>query len=93
MSKVLASVKPCKELLKETFEQLVYSGESLKVYPPATEDQISALWQEMNKIDPTLNRTDTSHASVQDKAEFQAFFEKHCRARHYMFCVKKCEGH
>ena len=90
-SKVLASVQPCKELLKETFERLVYSGESLKVYPPTTEDQISALWQEMNEIDPTLNRTDTSRASVQDKAEFQAFFEKRCRARHYMFCVKKCE--
>ena len=88
--KVLASVQPCKDLLSEMFSRMTYSGIPLQMFQAASLESIDNLWSNMNNIDTNLSRSDTTRVVVQNKAEFQEFYKKHCLDRHYMFSVKKC---
>ena len=88
--KVLESVQPCKDLLADRFRRVTFSKNPLQTFTPATQDSMDNLWNRMQNIDPTLTRSDTTRVVVQNKVQFQDFYTKHCRDRHYWFSVKKC---
>ncbi|XP_064639098.1 uncharacterized protein LOC135494758 [Lineus longissimus] len=49
------------------------------------------MWEEMSAIDATLERGLLKQSDIKKKAELQRFLSTHCRIRHYMFCIKKCD--
>ena len=57
---------------------------------PATDDDISDLWGELQSVDASLQQSDTTAAKVKDKVAFQQFRSKHMVARHYFISLKKC---
>ena len=87
---VLNSTKGCKELLSSIFERLEYSNRPISTFHAATEEEITALWSEISKIDETVSQLDTSMAAIQKKEKFMQFFYSHCKRRHYLLSVKKC---
>ena len=88
--KILESTQGCKNLLSSVFERLVYSGEPLRSFNPATEEEINVLWSEITKIDPSLSPSDSTTATISKKEVFMNFYNTHCKSRHYLFSVKKC---
>ena len=57
---------------------------------PATDEDISDLWAEVQKIEPSMQQTDTTAAKVKDKAAFNQFLSKHMVSRHYFISLMKC---
>ena len=60
------------------------------VFVAATEEEIHSLWENVRKIDGSLERTDTTKELTKGKKEYQEFMHSHCKIRHYMFSIKKC---
>ena len=57
---------------------------------PAEEEEISALWDEVQRVDASLSPSDTTAEKVKDKADFKSFLAKHMVERHYFLSLKKC---
>ena len=89
--KVIESVYPCKELLKDVIERCTFSKEALTVLDASTDDEIDQMWSEMKKVDESVSRDDKSKVKIEKKEEFQVFYKNHCLNRHYFFSVKKCK--
>ena len=59
------------------------------VFVATTEEEIQSLWDNVRKIDGSLERTDTTKVLTKGK-ELQEFMQSHCKICHYIFSVKKC---
>ena len=66
-------------------KRLKYTGHSLSVFQPATEDQIDSIWSFMERIDSTVSRTDTTQAKIRSKKKLKDFLESHCKCRYVLF--------
>lgn len=60
------------------------------MFTAATEEEIQSLWDDVRKIDGSLEPADTTKVLTKGKKELQEFMQSHCKVRHYMFSVKKC---
>lgn len=75
---VSQSLQPVTNLLGSLrIERLQLHNKPVKCGEPATDDEIDELWEEMQHVDPTLLRTDTTAAAVREKQQLQAFMQ-HC---------------
>ena len=54
------SLKQPMELLVDVFTRLSLKGEKVEMGQPATEDEMEQLWDEVQKIDSTLQQSDTT---------------------------------
>ena len=88
--KILESTQVCKSLLSSIFERLVYSGDPITSFIPATAKEMNLLWSEITKIDQSLSPSDSTTAAITKKDVFMNFYQTHCKSRHYLFSVKKC---
>ena len=86
------SIEPVKELLGSVFQRLSLKGKVFKTFHSASEAAIEDLFLEILRIDPNLDRLDTTKAKVQDKHALLEFMKSHCLSRHYMFSVMKCRS-
>ena len=84
------SVQPCKDLLSSLIARLCLHEEVMTPSECATDEDISDLRAEVQKIEPTLQQTDTTAAKVKDKAAFNQFLSKHMVSRHYFISLMKC---
>ena len=87
--KILGSTQVCKSLLSSIFERLVYSGDPITSFIPATDKEMNLLWSEITKIDQSLSPSDSTTAAITKKDVFMNFYQTHCKSRHYLFSVKK----
>ena len=88
--KILESTQVCKSLLSSIFERLVYSGDPITSFIPATYKEMNLLWSEITKIDQSLSPSDSTTAAITKKDVFMNFYQTHCKSRHYLFSIKKC---
>ena len=87
---ILESTQVCKSLLSSIFERLVYSGDPITSFIPATDKEMNLLWSETTKIDQSISPSDSTTAAITKKDVFMNFYQTHCKSRHYLFSVKKC---
>ena len=86
---VVESVRPIKQLLGEVFERLSLKGKQFKTVDAAADLDLDKLWEELTRVDASVERGDTTKAKIKPESELLKFFETHCVQRHYMFSVKK----
>ena len=85
-----ASLQPYKEFLSSLVTRLHLHDDKMTPCDPATDDDISDLWGELQSVDASLQQSDMTAAKVKDKVAFQQFLSKHMVARHYFISPKKC---
>ena len=88
--KVKESMQPIKDLLSNVFQRLSLKEKNFKIFHACSEEDMNVLWEEIKKVDSSLEKSDTSKERVQDKVFLQNFLSNHCRVRQYCFQVKKC---
>ena len=89
MEDILDALEQPKSLLSSLFSRLKLKEKPFSVFVAATEEEIQSLWDNVRKIDGSLERTDTTKVLTKGKEELQEFMQNHCKIRHYMFSVKK----
>ena len=87
---ILDALERPKSLLSGLFCRLKLKENPFSVFVAATEEEIHSLWENVRKIDGSLERTDTTKELTKGKKEYQEFMHSHCKIRHYMFSIKKC---
>lgn len=87
---ILDALEQPKSLLSSLFSWLKLKEKPFSVFVAATEEEIQSLWDNVRKVDGSLERTDTTKVLTKRKKELQEFMQSHCKIRHYMFSVKKC---
>ena len=80
---ILDSLERPKRLLSCLFQRLMLKEEPFSVFTPASEEVISSLWENIQQIDSSLERKDTTQKLIQDKKQLIDFLESHCKVRHY----------
>ena len=55
-----------------------------------SEEDIEQLWQNILRIDSTLQKSDTQKRCLKSRPALQSFMEHCCIERRYFFCSKKC---
>ena len=88
---VVESVRPMKDLLLNIFTRLKLKENYFKTFDSASETDITELWNEILRIEPSLTPTDTTKEKISKKHNLLEFIKHHCVQRHYMFSIKKCE--
>ena len=73
--KILESTQVCKSLLSSIFERLVYSGDPITSFIPATDKEMNLLWSEITKIDQSLSPSDSTTAAITKKDVFMNFYQ------------------
>ena len=73
--KILESTQLCKSLLSSIFERLVYSGDPITSFIPATDKEMNLLWSEITKIDQSLSPSDSTTAAITKKDVFMNFYQ------------------
>lgn len=86
------SLTHVKSLLVQLLDRLQLKGNKFIPFFPASEDDISSLWDELvQHVDSTLNREETiTKKKLPGKKDLHAFMKHCCVRRHYSFQVKKC---
>ena len=85
----LESIQAPISLLNGLFERLMLHEEPVRTGSPTTEEEMDSLWLEMEQVDPTLCRNETTAMMVKNKERFQAFVS-HCMVRErYFVSIKK----
>ena len=89
-NEVVESVRNVKDLFS-VFRKLSLKGKPFEMFNSAIETEMNNVFSEMLKVDPTVNRDDTTAQKVKNKDELLKFLDTHCVRRNYMFSVKKCD--
>ena len=89
-TEVLNSVKNTVDLTKTLFQRLKLKDKPFHTQDPPTDEEMKVLWDEILKIDNSLEQSDTTAAKVSKKQKFMEFLKTHCFERHYVFGVRKC---
>lgn len=84
------SVRPAIALMEDVFSRLKLHDEHVTTMPQASADEMEELWQMMESIDSTVQRSDTTQEKTKDKVKLKEFMEHCCCSRHYFFSIKKC---
>ena len=87
---VIDSVKGVKDLLGQVFSKLSLKGKHFKIFEAAKQNELDDLFAELSKIDPTVDKTDTTAKKLDKHPVMMEFLKSHCVQRNYMFSVKKC---
>jgi hypothetical protein len=88
---VLDSIAPVKVLLTQLFERLQLKEESFKPIAAASEEDIDAIWNLIQEIEPSLVRGESLRKEhLLHKEGLRKFIDHCCIRRHYFFVVKKC---
>ena len=87
---VLDSMQQPITLLETVTCRLYLKDRPFQIFHAATTQNIDDMWDNMQQVDDSLLRTDTTKKLVKNKEKFQEFIKKHCVIRHYFFSVKKC---
>ncbi len=71
--------------------RLKLKDKSFTPFFPASEADIDALWNEVVRVDSTLNREESiTTKKLPGKKDLHAFLQHCCTRRHYCFQIKKC---
>jgi hypothetical protein len=87
---VLDAIAPMKALLQGIFMRLHLKDHKYETFEAASKFEMDELWKNILSVDDTITRETTTKAGIQKKDKFQDFLKQHCKVRHYMFSVKKC---
>ena len=80
-----------KSLLVQLLSRLKLKGKTFAPFFPASEADTIALWDEVQRVDSTLDREESlTKKMLPGKKDLQAFLKHCCIRRHYSFQVKKC---
>ncbi|PKY18698.1 hypothetical protein RhiirB3_492222 [Rhizophagus irregularis] len=86
----LNSLFPTIELMENLIKRLELKEEPFETFKPASEEEMTVLWDSLLLIDDSLTIEDNSKKSIQNKFKFLEFYNHCCRSRHYFFEIKKC---
>ena len=64
--------------------------EPLTLQTACSEEEIEQLWQNIQRVDSTVQKTDTQKHCLKSQPALQSFMEHCCIERQYFFCIKKC---
>ncbi len=84
------SLEAPKTLLYSLFRRLKLKDEPVREFHASSDCDIDAFWDVIREVDDTLTQNDTTAKLLLPKKKLQAFFDSHCKRRHYMFSVMKC---
>lgn len=91
-SEVLDALAPMKALLQGIFIRLQLKDHKFETFEAASKLEMDELWKHILAVDDTVTPETTTKAGIQNKEKFQDFLQRHCKVRHYMFSVKKCNS-
>ena len=89
---VLDAVAPMKALLQGIFTRLHLADHRFETFEAATKLAMEELWKNILAVDATITPEDTTKAKMREKEGFKKFLQQHCKVRHYMFSIKKCNS-
>ena len=81
-----------KALLQGIFTRLHLKDHRFEVFEAASELAIEELWRNILVVVNTITPEDTTKAEMRKKDGFKNFLQQHCKVRHYMFSIKKCNS-
>jgi hypothetical protein len=85
----LNSLKPSITKLAERFELASWTGESLQQFDAATDDEVKAMWEQVLKIDGSLEIGKLTKAGLAGKQPLQEFLKCHTLLRKYPMHIFK----
>ena len=87
---LLDSIEPVKALLSALFLQLKLKEDPFSVFSAATIGEINCFWDTILKVDHLMSKGDCTKKVLQDRPDLVKFLKHCCKARHYLFSIKKC---
>ena len=85
------SLSHVKSLLVQLLGRLQLKGKTFLPFFPASDADIDSLWDEVLKVDSTLNKEESiTKKNLPGKKDLQTFLKHCCVRRHYSLQVKKC---
>ena len=87
---VLDSVEPVKTLLQGIFARLKLKDHNFQSFQACSNADMEDMWQKILTVDGTLNRKNLRKEDISSKTALLDFLQVHCKIRHYMFSIKKC---
>ena len=87
---IVQSLSPAKELIVDVLKRLQLKGKKCDVFQGASDDKISEFWKVLLTIENSLQRVDTSQASLSKYPSLQHFIAHCCTFRRYAITIKKC---
>ena len=86
------SLSPAIELINGRFQRMKIKGRHIQTYTGLSGDEIQeGLAVVGHGIDDNSVLVDWSSKKVQECKKFKQFLERHCRATHYTFQIRKCK--
>ena len=87
---VIDAVTPTKILLQDIFTRLHLKDHKFETFEAASKSEIEELWKYILTVDNTITPETTTKDKMSSVEKYHDFLKQHCKVRHYMFSVKKC---
>lgn len=76
-------------LLNDALKKQELKGTKFQIYFPATEDEMTDVFDYVKDKEPSIGQYDTS-ANLKNRPWLQKFLKHCCKCWAYVFCIKKC---
>lgn len=87
---LLDSVSPVKALLSGLFLRLKLKDDPFSVFSAASTAEMDCFWNTILKIDCLMTKGDRTKQVLGNRPGLKGFLQHCCKARHYLFSIKKC---
>ena len=87
---LLDSIEPVKALLSGLFLRLKLKEDPFSVFTAASTAEIDCFWNTIFKVDDLMTKRDHTKQVLKNRPSLKRFLEHCCKARHYLFSIKKC---
>lgn len=85
------SVEPLQSLVSSRFRRLKLKSEPIQVVDPCSLDDIDLVKRHLRELFPEVNLQKLQKYHTQKVEAYKAWIEKHCKASHYVFQIRKCQ--
>lgn len=85
----LSSIEQAQQVTEKRFRRLALKDEPVEVMSPLPENEIDSLTRHLNYFFPTIDTAQLVKSHTSKIPAYQAWIEKHCRQRQYVFQIKQ----
>lgn len=84
------SIEEVKRTIMNRFTRLKLKEDPVQVLDPVTDEAIDILKRHAREMFPEMDMTKLQKVHMQKVRSYQSWLEKHCKASHYVFQIRKC---
>ena len=85
---LLQAVQPAESLVEEFVARIHAQDVPVISLPASTKEELDDMWQHMETVDASVQRSDTTKVLLNDKDALQVFLQPCCTFGHYFLMMK-----